>query len=430
MQGAGAAVGVATAGGAGGSGVAGTTGGGADGRGGSGGVGGSSPGAGGSSSGGRASSAGTSSSGGRSGLGGSANLGGAAGESGAAGELGFAGEPSLQAGQACDVQADEVGRIVELSNGVSMLIDAFLAGDWVIIVTEDRIEVVDKQARHIAERLWNSQIATAAFDGTTLVVSDTTEFVAYDTRLREVGHGVLSSPCDTSVLVGNRWICSVFADDLDRYYDTYDLSSGSRLARVDDTVSHRGPMRKVPGRDEFVTLNVGVDPKDFYLLSLDDSGKAMGVATTASQYHGDFSISPVYAFNGNPATQLVTDQGLVLCLNPDDCPNPKFGLTRDGDVGVLSGNNYFGAMDVDAQGKLHALLGPDEYMDFDEPVCDQGCTLERIDVGTGVLESHVSVHFALSVFVALRALPEGGVLLGCRYGSYDGHRVRILLDAP
>lgn len=357
------------------------------------------------------------------GMGGRANDGGG-------GEFSFAGEDPLYPDYACDVQVGEVGRVVELANGVSMLIDTFLTSQGVIVVTENRVQLVDRAAHPLAEHLWNTRIELAAFDGTVLVVNDDTQFVTYDTSLKEIGRGDLAGPCDATVMVGgHRFLCGVPAT-FERTFYTYDALTGALLQSSTNLIAEEGPIRGVPGRDEFVSIEGHSSPRHFFLLAVDQAGAVTTRANSSAQYHGDFRISPVYTFVGNPATHLITDQGLVLCLNPEDCPDPMFGLTLDGDVGVLPDKTYFGAMDVDPQDKLHAIYGLQTNSLLDAPLCDQGCTLERLDITSGAVEAALTVHFGLSIFVALRAVPGGGILLGCREGDYYGHRVTLLLDGP
>ena len=59
------------------------------------------------------------------------------------------------------------------------------------------------------------------------------------------------------------------------------------------------------------------------------------------------------------------------------------------------------------------------------------CAVERIDVATRTVEASIPFQFedAAAVMI-LRADPQGGVLLGCSQGIYEGHRVLLLPEAP
>jgi hypothetical protein len=82
-------------------------------------------------------------------------------------------------------------------------------------------------------------------------------------------------------------------------------------------------------------------------------------------------------------------------------------------------------MDVDVSGKLHAIAGPISSSSANHPTCEEGCAIERIDVGTRTVEASIPFQFEEGAAVMiLRADPQGGLLLGC----YD--RVLLLPEAP
>ena len=69
-------------------------------------------------------------------------------------------------------------------------------------------------------------------------------------------------------------------------------------------------MGRVPGRDHFVTVPLEIFPPDFSLYRIDALGPVYFLGQ--SPYHGDFAVTPIYAFGGRPATHLVTSEGLML----------------------------------------------------------------------------------------------------------------------
>jgi hypothetical protein len=191
-------------------------------------------------------------------------------------------------------------------------------------------------------------------------------------------------------------------------------------------------MRRVPGRDAFVTVHPDASPTRFFLFSVDAAGEVLMTANSPAENHETLGISTTYAFRENPASHLINDRGLLICLTPEDCADPTSGLRPDGDIGLLSDNDYFAAMDVDAAGKLHAVHGPTDSA-YDSPICIDGCSFERIDAFSGAVEESVPFDFERPSFdLTVRADPQGGVVLGCHQSEFAnlGYRVVLLPDAP
>lgn len=176
-------------------------------------------------------------------------------------------------------------------------------------------------------------------------------------------------------------------------------------------------MRRVPGHDDFVAVTTDSSPSDFHLYSLARSGEAVFV--NESPYHGDFRVTNVYAFNGSPATHLVTDTGLLLNIYGSQCnleagPFGSECFVKDGALGTLTGQQAFIGMDQDDQGQIYALVavGGGSYFD---PLCQSGCLLQPIDIATRTVVQQRSVSSDLGRVVALRQDPLGqGILLASR----------------
>jgi hypothetical protein len=346
-------------------------------------------------------------------------------------------DAKLEPGYACGGLDKQLGPVTELSNGTSGLVDAFLTDDAVIIVSGDRIELVDRQAKRLARIRWdfdlpqdaelgaNVPIHTAAFDGELLVVTSGRWLMSYDRGLNELARTQTPERCETSIMVSEgRFVCGG-PEDFGRTYYPFDARTASPPLATKESNFEEGPMRRVPGRDAFLTVNTHVTPRSFNLFSVDAAGTIKMIGNSSALNHGTFRISPVYAFP-TASTHLITDQGLLICLTAEDCEDATYALKPDGDIGLLPGTSAFAAMDVDPDNKLHAISGTITES-FGVPTCKDGCTMQRIDVSTGVVEEAVEIVFEkTSVIQTWRKDPQGGMLLGCSRGGTHGHRVMLL----
>jgi hypothetical protein len=341
-------------------------------------------------------------------------------------------DPGYDYGAPCDGIEKSLGRVVELTQGTAELVDVFVADSGIIVVTRNRVSLFDRNGARLATRTFDDpEIDTAAFDGSILVVNGAYQLVSYDTRLNELGRRALGVLCASSVLVGGpRFVCGDPSED-DRAYSTYDALTGARQS-TSEPIYEQGPMRRVTGRDAFITVNPHVTPRSFVLFGVDEMGSVQATAGTWGQVSPEYSIGLTYAFAENPAEHLITDRGQLVCLTPEDCNDPALGdFQLEGSIGSLADELYFGAMDVDDAGKLHAVVGPLTGWLAGNPTCENGCTLQRIDIASGSIEA--SAEFALetpSFLMLVRADPQGGVVFACGPGGVLGHRVTLLPEAP
>ena len=214
-------------------------------------------------------------------------------------------------------------------------------------------------------------------------------------------------------------------------YSTYDALTGARIDSS-EPIYEQGPMRRVTGRDAFVTVNPHVTPRNFVLFGVDETGYVQSTASSGGQVSPTYSVSLMYAFAENPAERLITDRGQLVCLTPEDCADPALGdFQLEGSIGSLAEGLYIGAMDVDNAGKLHAVVGPVTSSMTGSPTCENGCRLQRIDVASGAVEESAEFDLEQPSFVMLvRPDPQGGVVFACGQGGVLGHRVALLPEAP
>jgi hypothetical protein len=209
---------------------------------------------------------------------------------------------------ACQGIEDSFGLVVELAEGAAEIIDVFATDGGAIVVTREGVTLFARSGERLA-RQRDLEIDTAAFDGMHLVVSTETMLISYDSSLREIARGTLTAQCSASVMIsGNRFVCGG-TEESNRTFYVYDALTGLLVLSTHTTFAEEGPMRRVTGRDAFVSVSGYFGT--FLLFGVD----AMGVVrATANSRSGDpsYRISPVYAFAQDPATHLITDQGVLL----------------------------------------------------------------------------------------------------------------------
>jgi hypothetical protein len=297
----------------------------------------------------------------------------------------------------------------EITSGTSTLLDLFVGGAGIYVLTSDSFYLVDRTGATIARVAVSTPVTSAAFDGDVFVLAGGARFRTYDTALSSVGSGDLLEPCVASVLVsGHRFVCGPSYDS-DGVLSTYDAFSGRLLASSRKYLFGDISMKRVPGSDDFVSVTRGY-PADFDLYSVDASGQAVYV--NQSPYHGQIIASPVLSFDGDPAVHLVTDSGRVLKIRGTDCKAlvvTSGCFVDDGDpivVDPFSNEWAFAALDNDVAGRVYGLI---EYMEYysSSPfgTCAHGCTLYSIDVVSRSVLSKRSVALTSGQLAAFRHDP-------------------------
>jgi hypothetical protein len=373
-------------------------------------------------------------SGGRAGSGGS----GTGGRSGSGGVPGFGGASSNAGGSAANNPDAAVSSGMDIASGVSVLVDVLVGDLGIYVVTADSVVLYDRTGAEKARVAAPRQITSVAFDGTQLVVADRAKLTTYDPGLVALASADLLETCAASVLVsGNRFVCGP-ANDWDRIFYTYDTKSGALLASSNQYTYNGIPMRRVPGTDDFITVTDNLSPSDFHLYTVSSSDEVIYI--NESPYHGDFSVTTTYAFDGSPPVHLITSAGLILKIYDSNCNGDasSFSSTcfvKDGALGTLSGSQYFVAMDSDPSGKLFGLVDPSTSFVLSGP-CASGCLLESVDVADRIVLSQAIVHLSMARVVAFRydAIANAAVVgyivgNGSYYFAsdpYPGYRVSVL----
>jgi hypothetical protein len=313
---------------------------------------------------------------------------------------------------------------VLIAKGNSELIDMFVGDAGIYVVTLDAIMLLGRNGGVLASVASPRPITSAAFDGTQLVVADQARWTAYNTALVAGASSDLLESCKQSLLVSqNRFVCGP-ANDWDRVFYTYDTTTGALLASSKKYTYNGIPMRRVPGTDDFVAVSVDSSPSDFHLYSVTETGQVAYI--NESPYHGDFSVTNTYAFDGAPPVHLITSGGLMLKIYDTDCSVKTNSFTskcfvKDGNVGALTGSQFFEAMDSDAAGVLYALVDPTGEYYGDVP-CAKSCLLEKIEVASRTIMSSSVFRLPMARVIAFRYdAASNSVVVGYVYGTsgYD-----------
>jgi hypothetical protein len=193
-------------------------------------------------------------------------------------------------------------------------------------------------------------------------------------------------------------------------------------------------MQAVPGTDDFITVTEDLSPSDFHLYSVTDTHEAVFI--NESPYHGDFRVTATYGFWGNPATHLITDEGLLLQLYGEGCSTETNSVTsecfiKDGAVGTLTGSQLFLGLASEDANVVAAIVDASPGS-FGDPICENGCLVQRIDVEQREIISEKVYHFSAGAIEVVRH-DGAGLIVGSRnegdyyFGEpYPGHTVTLL----
>lgn len=292
----------------------------------------------------------------------------------------------------------------ELASGSETLVDLFVLEAGILVVRTDALVLHAREGAVTKTVTWPRPILTAAFDGTTLVVGDKAAITVVDTTdlttKREI---FVAESCASGVLIsGSRFVCGP-GDDWQRVYYTYDLVAGTLLAKSNPVTYAGIPMQKVPGFDDFVTVDEELSPSDFSLHRVLDSGEATLIGD--SPYHGDLAATRTYAFHSK-SDRLITNYGVMLDIHPAGCKPMSSGcFSKAGDIGTLASGESFVAMADDGADSLYAVVSTAGSDPIDPP-CESGCRIQRIDI-----PKHAVASETTAILPGFMALARGVTVL-------------------
>ena len=283
------------------------------------------------------------------------------------------------------------GASVGLVSGDGGFVDALMTPDGVAIVTTSGVTIVDARGAPVVGYHSPRPVFAAASDDSYVVVADGAALVALTLpNLTPAAPVWLTETCVDGVMMSkHRFVCGP-NEDWDRIFYTYDVPSGVEVSRSAKYTYEGIPMVKVPGADWFVTVTLNLSPSDFYMKRLEGT-KATVVSYRDSPYHGDFAASLRFAFVGNPATDLIQEEGHILSMAPD-CGGGGYGSTtacflKHGEIGVLGAKERFIAMTQENDG-VHidgVITTSTDY--FNRSCSGSNCTLVRINATTRSITS-------------------------------------------
>jgi hypothetical protein len=307
-----------------------------------------------------------------------------------------------------------------VASGHGELVDMFVAIDGLVLVLRDEVRLVSRDGAAMAHWTSPREITAAAFDDAYVAVADRAALTGLNHSLAEVSSALLTEPCAAGVIVQeHRFVCGP-ENDWDRVFYTYDLATGSELARSSPETYNGIPMTRVPGADAFITVTLDITPADYHLYRLSESGRAEFI--NESPYHGDFPANGTYAFVGSPATHLITHEGLLLRFDAcTDAPRDPGCFARDGLLGTLRRGETFASMATGQAGLLYALVDGSGALPGDAR-CATGCVVQQIDIARRAVAHEVAWATAFHNVVALREDPITGsaVIATHAHCSWDG----------
>lgn len=296
-----------------------------------------------------------------------------------------------------------------VASGSQSLIDLFVTDAGLLLVFSDEVRLVSRAGATLQSVSAAREITAAAFDGTLLVAADKAKFTTYDVNLKQLASANLAVTCSSGVLMdNNRFVCGQNVD-WDRVFYTYDALQGTLIASSNMYIYDGIPMKRVPGTSQFVAVETSSEPANLFLFDTGSSGEATFLGS------GPFEISDpsaVYAFSGNPATQLIVDDGTMLTIDVSKCSQNSIDggcFSQNGALGTLTGSQRFIGMDSDLNGNVYALIDPSPSYDG---VCMSSCLVEQIDVTTRTVTSQALYPMSsASGIVNVRNDPTGKALV-------------------
>ena len=319
-----------------------------------------------------------------------------------------------------------------LASGSGMLIALFPTASGILVVDQSAARLMDRGGSELARFEPGREITAAAFDGTYLGISDRAKLTVLEPDLASTGETLLTEWCaSAAVMSDHRFVCGP-SNDWDRIFTTYDMVSLATLATSEPETYNGIPMTRVPGRDHFITVSGG-SPSDLHLYEVETTGAAVYLGE--SPYHGDFPVRSVFSFVGDPATHVVTHQGLMLEIFAPGCDIATTSFERDcfirdGDLGTLPVDGSYEMMTRDAAGLIYGLDDPTDRW-FDDTYCEAGCVIHRVDPTARSIVSMVPHTGPFVAPVTMAHDPTSSALVlgvhtaGDRFDGYTAYEVRL-----
>jgi hypothetical protein len=323
-----------------------------------------------------------------------------------------------------------------LSSGTSRLLDVFVTPAGIVVATADGISIVDRKGTQLHMLAAPREITAVAFDGTLLAVADKAILTTYTADLAPLGMATLMESCvGVAVVSGSRVICAGQPNFPTKFYAFNGMSGAALETTMLATQTGGSTLRRVLGKDDLVSLESSVSA--FQLLNVDAT--SLVSSTGSSPFGHTYHASAVFAFAGNPADHVITEDGIFASIYGPMCDKSLFTnsqcFVQDGALGTLRGAEKFIGLDgADGAGKAYALVDTPSSS-FDTRHCISGCAVEQIDVTARVVQTQKSYSLNLGQTVAVRHDATGnGLVVGYAApgasssvtAPYPGYRVELL----
>jgi hypothetical protein len=307
------------------------------------------------------------------------------------------------AGMDTGAPAPSDGRL--LLAGQGQLIDIFARGTDVWVVVPNRVARISlDDGSELAH--WDAPrpLLTAAFDGERLAVLDGAKATLLElNELKSQLSTNLVEPCMSAVLMaGGPLVCAPNTFNGGVY--VIDPVSGAQQSST--RALRGGKLVAIPGTRRLLAMDSMISTTA-QVFEIDADAGALSVLDAGSQTSSAVAISAPVAFDGTPARNLVTRQG-VLVRTDSTCSTTSSEpcLARTGTLGLLQAQEAFLAMDTVSDG-LFGLLDPTNGSGFSSPRCSaQPCRLLNIDVTAREIRVEQAVRRPLRNVIALHVLPE------------------------
>lgn len=269
---------------------------------------------------------------------------------------------------------------LEILRSEDRVVNLFVDEDTIWVVLSNAVRAYRTNGELIGSYDSPREITSADWWKGQVVVSDKARILAIGADFEARVISELELACASSVIVKqNLWICGP-SNDWDRIFTTYDLESGEIKGRSRSYTYNGIPMRRVPGRDAFVTVSVGTSPSDFHLYTVNEEGVAEFYME--SPYHGDMKATRTMSFVGMPAKALMNTEGTFFNVGEGDCPENLVDdrencLVKNGLLGTNFSPNFFLALTDEAEDEIFTIEGRRSVWPAKE---DERIRAQRIDL--------------------------------------------------
>jgi len=259
--------------------------------------------------------------------------------------------------------------------------------------------------------LWEAPrpLLTATMEGPYLVVADGAKFTTLAaSTLAVVISAITQESCySLAVVSGPRVVCGP-ANDWQRIFYTYDALTGALLAQSQANTYNGIPMLRVPGFDGFVTPA----GSNFTLYRVDPDSDRVEWMDESPYF--DVTVTWKYVFDGDPAQNLINQDGDMLEIHTPDCVESSC-FTLGENLGTTGLAEHYAAI-VQSGSIVAGVIARNAITSSQDSNCEKGCRLNAVVAASRQLVSGREIVLPIGDVVSLAATPEARVFV---FGGYD-----------